>query len=82
MKSKQQDVSSEVLVTAIDVKYNLTEKINTNQGKMLNTVTALLGGDWTLDISKVIFSKPSRTTRVKFFGVSKQYKEETVNIFF
>ena len=30
---KQQEVSSEVLVTAIDVKCNFTEQINANQGK-------------------------------------------------
>ena len=35
VKLKQQEVSSEVLVTAIDVKCNFTEQINANQGKML-----------------------------------------------
>ena len=34
VKLKQQEVSSEVLVTAIDVKCNFTEQINANQGKM------------------------------------------------
>ena len=71
MKLKQQDVSSEVLVTAIDVKYNFTEKIDANQEKMLNTVTEPLEGDWKLNISKAIFSKPRRTTRVKIMGISK-----------
>ena len=36
VKLKQQKVFSEVLVTAIDVKFNFTEQINANQGKMLN----------------------------------------------
>ena len=44
VKLKQQEVSSEVLVTAIDVKCNFTEQINANQGKMLNIVTELLEG--------------------------------------
>ena len=44
VKLKQQEVSSEVLVTAIDVKCNFTEQINANQGKMLNVVTELLEG--------------------------------------
>ena len=35
MKLKQQDVSSEVLATAIDVKCNLIKQINANQGEML-----------------------------------------------
>ena len=42
VKLKQQDVSSEVLVASLDVKCNFTEQINANQGKMLNTLTALL----------------------------------------
>ena len=63
-----------MLVTAIDVKYNLNEKINANQGKMLNTVTELLEGDWRLDILKAIFSKPSRTTRVKFWELVNNIK--------
>ena len=41
---KEQEVSSELLVTAIDVKCNFTEQINANQGKMLNIVTELLEG--------------------------------------
>ena len=44
VKLKQQEVSSEVLVTAIDVKCNFTEQINANQGKMLNVVTEFLDG--------------------------------------
>ena len=44
VKLKQQEVSSEVLVTAIDVKCNFTEQINANQRKMLNIVTELLEG--------------------------------------
>ena len=44
VKLKQQEVSSEVLVTAIDVKCSFTEQINANQGKMLNIVTELLEG--------------------------------------
>ena len=43
-KSKQQDVSSEVFVTTIDVKCNFTTKINANQRKMPNIVTKLLEG--------------------------------------
>ena len=40
---------------------------------MQNIVTELLkGGLQELDISKAFFSKPSRTTRVKFLGISKQ----------
>ena len=42
--NEQQEISSEVLVTAIDVKCNFTEQINANQGKMLNIVTELLEG--------------------------------------
>ena len=45
VKLKQQEVSSEVLVTAIVVKCNFTEQINANQGKMLNIVTELLEGE-------------------------------------
>ena len=44
MKQKQQDVSSEVIVTAIDVKCNFTSQMNANQWKILNTVTELLQG--------------------------------------
>ena len=44
VKLKQQEVSSELLVTAIDVKCNFTEQINANQGKMLNILTELLEG--------------------------------------
>ena len=44
-------------------------------------VTELLKGDWKLDTSKVFPSKPSHTTRVKILGISKQYEDETVNIF-
>ena len=54
MKQKQQDVSSEVLVTAIDVKCNFSSQMNANQWKMLNTVTELLEENWKLDISKVL----------------------------
>ena len=38
VKWKQRDVSSDVLVTAIDVKCNFAYRINANQGKMLNIV--------------------------------------------
>ena len=57
VKLKQQDVSSEVLVTAIDVKCNFTKQINANQGKMLNKVTELLEADWKLDTSKAFNQK-------------------------
>ena len=60
VKLKQQEVSSEVLVTAIDVKCNFTEQINAIQGKMLNIVTKLLEGDWKLDTSKAFFSQISK----------------------
>ena len=33
VKLKQQEVSEEVIVTAIDVKCNFTEQINANQGR-------------------------------------------------
>ena len=62
VKLRQEDVSSEVLVTTIEVKCNFTKQINTNQGKMLNIVTELLEGDWKLDISKAFSSKISCTT--------------------
>ena len=42
VKWKQRDVSSDVLVTAIDVKCNFAKRINANQGKMLNIVNVLL----------------------------------------
>ena len=45
LKFKQQDVCSEVFVTAVDVKSNFTKQINANQGKMLNIETELLEGD-------------------------------------
>ena len=44
VKVKQNDVSCEVLIIAIDVKCNFTSQINTNQGKTLNIVTDFLGG--------------------------------------
>ena len=75
MKLKQQDVSSEVLVTAIDVKCNFTEQINANQGKMLNIVTELLEGDWKLDTSKAFLSKTSCTTPPQNFRISKSDKK-------
>ena len=62
VKLEQQDVSSEVFVTAIDVKCSFTSQINAAQGKMLNIVTKLLEGDWKLDISKAFYSKTRRTT--------------------
>ena len=37
VKLQQQNISSGVLVTAIDVNCNFTEQINANPGKMLNT---------------------------------------------
>ena len=42
VKLMQLDVSSEVILTAIDVKCNFTQQINANKGKMLNIVTKLL----------------------------------------
>ena len=75
VKLKQQEVSSEVLVTAIDVKCNFTEQINANQGKMLNIVTELLEGDWKLDTSKDFFSKTSRTTPPQNFRISESEKK-------
>ena len=42
VKLKQQDVSSAVLVTSMDVKCNLTLQINANELKMLNIVTEFL----------------------------------------
>ena len=42
VKLKKPDVSSEVSVTAINVKCNFTQQINANQGKMLNIVTELI----------------------------------------
>ena len=49
-------------------------------GKMVNIVTKLLEGDWKLDISNAFLSKPSRTTRVKILGISKQYDGETLTL--
>ena len=57
VKLKQQDVSSEVLVTAIDVKSNFTEEINANQGKTLNIVTDLLEGGLETRHFKVTFNQ-------------------------
>ena len=48
---------------------------------MLNIVTELLERGLETRHFDAFFSKPSRTTRVKIFGISKQYKDETVNIF-
>ena len=75
VKLKQQEVSSEVLVTAIDVKCNFTEQINANQGKMLNIVTEFLEGGWKLDTSKTFFSKTSRTTVPQNFRISESEKK-------
>ena len=77
VKLKQQEVSSEVLVTAIDAKCNFTEQINANQGKMLNIVIELLGGggggwgDWKRDTSKAFLKKTSPTTPPQNFRVSE-----------
>ena len=38
-------------------------------------------GDWKLDIAKPSSSITSRTIRVNILGISKQYEDETVNIF-
>ena len=54
-KKKIKELSSEVLVTAIDVKCNFTEQINANQGKMLNIVTELLEGGLETRHFKVFF---------------------------
>ena len=70
VKLKQQDVSSEVLVTAIDVKCNFTEQINANQGKMLNMTELQEGGT-----GKAFFSKTSRTTPPQNFRISESDKK-------
>ena len=80
VKLKQQHASCELLVTAIDVKFNFTWQINAAQGKMINIVTKLLEGDWKLDISNACFSKPSWMTRVKILEINKQYEDKTVNV--
>ena len=56
-KRKQQDISYEVLVIAIDVKCNFTKKIIANQGKMLNIVTRLLEGGLETRHFKGLFFK-------------------------
>ena len=68
MKQKQQDVSSEVLVTAIDVKCNFTSQMNANQWKMLNIVTELLEGGLETRHFKgsQVVSKRSRRAGLKF----------------
>ena len=75
MKLKQQDVSSEVLVTAINVKCNFTKQINANQGKMLNIVTELLEGGLETRHFKGFFLKnqPYNPTS-KFQDFRKQEK--------
>ena len=74
VKLKQQEVSSEVLVTAIDVKCNFTEQINANQGKLLNIVTELLEGGLETRHFKG-FSKTSRTTPPQTFRISESEKK-------
>ena len=75
VKLKQQEVSSEVLVTAIDVKCNFTEQINGNQGKMLNIVTELLEGGLETRHFKGFFleNQPYNPTS-KFQGFRKREK--------
>ena len=60
-KLKQQDVSSEVLVAAIDVKCHFTQQINANNGKILIIVTALLEDGLEIRRLKSFFSKTRRT---------------------
>ena len=49
---------------------------------MLNIVTELLEGELkTRHLKGLFFSKPSRMNRVIILGISKQYEDETVNIF-
>ena len=74
MKLKKHDVSSEVLVTAIGVKCNFTPQIDTNQGKVLNTVTEHLEGDWQLEILKAFLSKLDVRPHPKISGFSKREK--------
>ena len=57
VKLKPQDVSSSVLVTAIDVKCNFTKEINANQGKMVSIVTELLEGGMETRHFKGLFLK-------------------------
>ena len=77
VKLKQQEVSSEVLVTAIDVKCNFPEQINANQGikeeAILNIVTELLEGDWKLDTSlqRLFSRKPAVQPHLKNSGFLK-----------
>ena len=54
---KQRDVSSDVLVTAIDVKCIFTYRINAKQGKMLNIVNELLEGGLETINFKCLFLK-------------------------
>ena len=70
VKLKQQEVSSEVSVTAID----FTEQINANQAKMLNIVTELLEGGLE-KASKAFFSKTSRTTPPQNVRISESEKK-------
>jgi len=49
VKLKQQLVSTEVLVTAVDVKHKFTLKTEFKSRKKINTVTELLAEDWKLD---------------------------------
>ena len=75
VKLKQQAVSSEVLVTAIDAKCNFTEQINGNQGKMLNIVTELLEGGLETRHFKGFFLETSRTTPPQNFRISESEKK-------
>ena len=61
VKLKQQDISSEVLVVAIDVKCKFLKQINSNQGKMLNIVAELVKGELETRLYKLkaFFSKTS-----------------------
>ena len=72
VKFKLQEVSSEVLVTAIDVK---CKQINANQGKMPNIVTELLEGGLETRHFKGFFSKTSRTTPPQNFRISESEKK-------
>ena len=79
VKLKQQEVSSEVLVTAIDVKCNFTEQINANQGKMLNIVTELLEGGLETRHFRGLFSrKPAVQPHLKISGFPKARKNNYV----
>ena len=68
VKLKQQDVSSEVLTTAIDVKYNSSYLMNANQGKMQNIVTKLLEGGLETRHFRALFLKNYVYDQGQIFG--------------